>query len=168
IGPMAGPPLRDGATDGWDRLTPGERTIGVHAIKAGTVREEDPEGTMYVRVPGAKLKEGARRKYRFVAEVMRPKVGKEYQLTLGKARFSFIVESGEAGTQYAIGYGGETHTYLLGLPAAATRVDAIADLDGDGIPDFLVEVGDETYLLLSTQAHAGANRPSAQLWNCGC
>jgi hypothetical protein len=56
---------------------------------------------------------------------------------------------------------------MLGLPAAATLVKAVADLDGDGLPDFLVEVGDETYLLLSSQAQPGGNGPSAQLWAMG-
>ena len=31
------------------------------------------------------------------------------------------------------------------------------------MPDFLVEVGDEVYLLLSTRAVPGTNMPSAQL-----
>jgi hypothetical protein len=56
---------------------------------------------------------------------------------------------------------------MLGLPAAATKVRAVADLDGDGLPDFLVDVGDETYLLLSTHAQPGGNPPSAQLWAMG-
>ncbi len=35
------------------------------------------------------------------------------------------------------------------------------------MPDFLVEVGDELYLLLSTRATPGTNMPSAQLMAMG-
>jgi hypothetical protein len=115
-----------------------------------------------------RLKEGARRQYRYLEKVAQPKTGKEYQLTFGKTPFSFIVASDANGTQLTVGYGGEMHDYLLGLPASQTRIEGIADLDGDGMPDFIVDVGDDTYLLLSTQAHAGSNRPSAQLFGCGC
>ena len=36
------------------------------------------------------------------------------------------------------------------------------------MPDFLVEVGDELVLLLSTRAVPGTNMPSAKLWAIGC
>lgn len=156
-----------GGSAGWYRLTPGERSIDVHAMSRGGAASE-PDGAMYVRLSSAQLKEGARRQYRGLDRVAQPKSGKEYQLTFGKTPFSFIVASGADGTQLTVSYGGELHEYLLGLPAAATRIDGIADLDGDGMPDFIVEVGDDSYLLLSTQAHPGTNRPSAQLFGCGC
>jgi hypothetical protein len=159
--------LMASAAGGWYRLTPGEHSIDVHAMsRAGGTSE--PDGAMYVRLPGAQLKEGARRQYRGLDRIAQPRTGKEYQLTFGKTPFSFVVASDAAGTQLTVGYGGQLHDYLLGLPAAATRIDGIADLDGDGMPDFIVEVGDDSYLLLSTQAHPGANRPSAQLLGCGC
>jgi hypothetical protein len=156
------------AAPGWYRLAPGERSIDVHAMARGSAAGDEPEGALYARIPGARLKEGARRQYRYLAKVAQPKSGKEYQLTFGKTPFSFVVASDANGTQLSVGYGGQTHDYLLGLPAAQTRIDAIADLDGDGMPDFIVDVGDDTYLLLSSQAHPGANRPSAQLLGCGC
>jgi hypothetical protein len=160
--------LASAPTDqGWYRLTPNERSVDVHALSRGSAAASEP-GAMYVRMPGVRLKEGARHQYRYLAKVAHPKSGKDYQLTFGKTPFSFAVASDAAGTQLAVGYGGDTHGYLLGLPAAETRIAGIADLDGDGLPDFIVEVGDDMYLLLSTQAHAGANRPSAQLWTCGC
>src|SRR5207253_4302734 len=138
---------------GWYRLAPGERSIDVHAMSRTSAAGSEPDGAMYAHIPGARLKEGARRQYRYLDKVAQPKIGKEYQLTLGKTPFSFTVASDAAGTQLTIGYGGEAHEYLLGLPAAETHIDAIADLDGDGLPDFVVDVGDDTYLLLSTQAH---------------
>jgi hypothetical protein len=157
-----------GGSAGWYRLTPGEHSIDVHAMARSAAADSEPDGALYVRIPGAQLKEGPHRQYRHLQKVAQPKTGKDYQLTFGKTPFSFTVASDAAGTQLTVGYGGQMHDYLLGLPAAATRVDAIADLDGDGMPDFIVEVGDDSYLLLSTQAHPGANRPSAQLVGCGC
>jgi hypothetical protein len=104
---------------------------------------------------------------RFASGELKPKFGAEYSLALGNTAFAFTVQSDRDGTRYEIDYGGSTHTYMLGLPAAATKVKAIADFDGDSLPDFLVEVGDETFLLLSSQAKPGGNRPSAQLWALG-
>jgi len=164
---VAGAPSPDWPVDGWYRLTPSGKSIEVRAAKPSEPDEVEAESAMYVRVPGARLKEGRRPLYRFANVILRPKVGHQYELMLGKTRFSFTVESDEHGTQYAITYGGETHNYVLGLPAAATRVHAIADLDGDAMPDFLVEVGDDTFLLLSTVAKPGQNPPSAQLWAMG-
>jgi len=159
--------LMASAAGGWYRLTPGDRSIDVHAMSRGGATAE-ADGAMYARLPGVQLKEGARRQYRGLERIAQPRPGKEYQLAFGKTPFSFVLASDAAGTQLSVGYGGQMHDYLLGLPAAATRIDGIADLDGDGMPDFIVDVGDDTYLLLSTQAHPGANRPSAQLFGCGC
>jgi hypothetical protein len=164
---VAGAPSPDWPVDGWYRLTPSARAIDVRAMAPANPDEADADGAMYVRVPGARLKEGRRATYRFSTEVLHPAPGRQYELLLGKTRFSFTVDSGEQGTQLETVYGGVTHHYLLGLPAAETNVHAIADLDGDAMPDFLVEVGDETYLLLSTQAQPGVNPPSAQLWAMG-
>lgn len=164
---VAGAPSPDWPVDGWYRLAPSGRSIEVRAAKPSEPDDAEVEGAMYVRVPGARLKEGRRPVYRFSSAILQPKVGHQYELMLGKTRFSFVVESDEHGTHYAITYGGETHGYTLGLPAAATQVHAVADLDGDAMPDFLVEVGDDTFLLLSTVARPGQNPPSAQLWAMG-
>jgi hypothetical protein len=157
-------PSPDWPVDGWYRVAPGRKSVDVRAMKPAEADGKDPEGALYVRVPGVRMPEGPRAKVRFASDVLRPKVGHEYQLALGETRFSFVVHSDADGTSYEITYGGAVHSYMLGLPAAATRVHAIADLDGDKLPDFLIEVGDETYLLLSTQAQPGGNLPSAQLW----
>ena len=165
---VAGVPSPDWPVDGWYRLAPRAKAIEVSAVAPSAAeRADDPEGTLYVRVPGARLQEGLRPKYRFAGEALQPKVGHQYELLLGRTRFSFSVDSGPEGMRYEIGYGGQAHTYLIGLPAATTRVQAIADLDGDAMPDFVLDVGDETYLLLSTRAQPGHNAPSAQLWAMG-
>jgi hypothetical protein len=160
-------PSPDWPVDGWYRVAPGRKAVDVRAMKPSEADGTDPDGALYVRVPGVRMTEGACAKVRFASNVLRPQVGHEYQLALGDMRFSFVVHSDRDGTRYDIAYGGAMHSYMLGLPAAATRVHAIADLDGDRRPDFLVEVGDETYLLLSTQAQPGGNLPSAQLWAVG-
>jgi hypothetical protein len=165
---VASVPSTDWPVDGWYRVSPGRRMVDVRAMVPSQAEQGDPEGAVYVRVPGTRLVEGQRPKVRFAAGEFKPRVGAEYKFELDKVPFSFVVQSDRDGTHYEISYGGSVHSYMLGLPAAATKVKAIADLDGDGLPDFLVEVGDDTYLLLSTQARPGGNVPSAQLWAMGC
>lgn len=164
---VASVPSPDWPVDGWYRLSPGRHAVDVRAMVPSRAEAGDPEGALYVRVPGTRLAEGPRPRVRFAAGEFRPQVGNEYRFVLGETPFSFSVQSDRDGTRYEIGYAGSVHTYMLGLPAAATKVKAVADLDGDSLPDFLVEVGDETYLLLSTQAGPGGNLPSAQLWAMG-
>jgi hypothetical protein len=119
---------------------------------------------MYLHRPGAALVDGVRINHGFPTEAFRPVVGHRYTRMLGRTEYGFRVWSNAVGTAFVISYDGADHEYLLGLPAAATRVHAIADLDGDRKPDFVVEVGGETFLLLSSDAKAGTNLPSAQLW----
>jgi hypothetical protein len=165
---VASVPSPDWPVDGWYRVSPGRKSVDVRAMAPSRAEEGDPEGAMYVRVPGTRLAEGLRPRVRFAAGEFQPQVGVDYRFMLDKTPFAFSVQSDRDGTRYEISYAGSVHSYMLGLPAAATKVKAVADLDGDGLPDFLVEVGDETYLLLSTQAKPGGNLPSAQLWAMGC
>lgn len=160
---VAGAPSADWPVDGWYRLSLADRKVEVRKARPSDPEDADPDNSFYVRVPGTRLKEGARPKYRFSSLILQPAVGKQYELMLGRTPFSLLVESDEDGTHYRIGYGGETYHYPLGLPAAATLIHAVADLDADAMPDFLVEVGDELYLLLSTRAAPGTNMPSARL-----
>ena len=97
-----------------------------------------------------------------------PVMGRDHELSLA-GRFSVRVDEVPAGLQYAIAYGGQTYTYLVGPQGAASAVRAVADLDGDSRPDFLVDVdGLATYLLLSTQARPGPNLPTAEMPHDGC
>jgi hypothetical protein len=161
---VAGVPSPDWPVDGWYRIANGRKSVDVRAMKPQTADEGDPEGALYVRVPGQRLVEGALPRVKFAAGEFKPRVETEYNFALGKVPFAFTVQSDRDGTRYEIAYEGAKYSYMLGLPAAATKVKAIADFDGDGRPDFLVEVGDDTFLLLSTQARPGGNVPSAQLW----
>jgi hypothetical protein len=142
--------------DGWYRLVAREQGVEVRAVRptdAGTGAGDD---ALFVRLPGAALKPGLRTSYR-EREVLQDVPG------LASPRFSLRVEDLAAGVQYAIGYGGHTYTYLLGASGASTSVRAVADLDGDARPDFLVDVDDCTFLLLSTEAQPGRNLPTAEL-----
>lgn len=154
--------------DGWFRLEPRERGIEVRPVSA-EVREAVAADALFVRLPGAPLHQGLRGTYRASTVLEQPRLGQDYELMLGKTRFSLRVDSVVKGMQYAIGYGSQTYTYVLGpFDATRTSVRAVADLDGDAMPDFLIEVGGEaTYLLLSTRAQPGHNLPTAELWARG-
>ncbi len=153
--------------DGWYRIAPREQEVDVRAVQP----TDAPAGAgyaLYFRLPGAALKTGVRAGYRNIAMLHQPAAGKDYELALGATRFRLRVDQGGEGTRYVIAYGGQTYSYLLGAPEANTGVRAVADLDGDAQPDFLVEADDATYLLLSTRARPGANMPTAELAGRGC
>lgn len=154
--------------DGWWRLVPQDKAVEVRQVRPGDGAVV-PADALYLRLPGATLKQGTRRGYPYLQVLQRPSLGADYELSLGATRFSLRVEEGVKGMEYAIGYGGQTYTYVLG-PAGAesTGVRAIADLDGDSHPDFVIDVDAATYLLLSSRAQPGANRPVAELWGPGC
>jgi hypothetical protein len=144
--------------DGWYRLLKQDDGVDVSAVTP-TQRQAIPAEAMYFRLPGITLKTGLRSSQRDLEQW-----GKA-----GPGRFSIRVEEVDAGVQYAIGYDGQTYNYVLGPRGAQTSVDAVADLDGDGKPDFLVDVVDQgTYLLLSSRAQPGFNLPTAELPAHGC
>jgi hypothetical protein len=154
--------------DGWYRLVPSEDGIEVAPVRP-SVAAAVPRGALFFRLPGTTLKTGLRGSYRHLEVLQQPKIGREHHMTLASVRFSLQVEEVAAGVQYAVGYGGRTYTYLLGPRGSETSVRAVADLDGDAKPDFLVDVNDEmTYLLLSTRARPGQNLPTAELPAHGC
>lgn len=137
--------------------------------------------THYLRVPGVKLREGRLETVKFSNGVLRPKLGHEYQLMLGALPFTMTVNNGQRsrtgvaygeGAQYVIRYGGQHYTYQLGQFGWDSVVGAVADLDGDGLPDFVIYVGgnnsSDEFVLLSSQAKPGRNRPTATLSSQGC
>ncbi|MDB5859780.1 MAG: hypothetical protein JWQ76_3469 [Ramlibacter sp.] len=157
----------DWPQDGWYRLVPRERAVDVRAVTPAD-RSLVPSDALFLRLPGATLKQGARPAYRYASGLKHPRLGQDYALTLGATQFSLRVENGAKGMEYAIGYGGQSYSYALGpFDASSTAVRLVADLDGDALPDFVVEVGDATYLLLSTRALPGPNLPTAELWARG-
>jgi hypothetical protein len=139
--------------DGWYRLLKQDDGVEVRAMTP-TQRQAIPADALYFRLPGTTLKTGLRSSQRDLEQWGKPNPG----------RFSLRVEEVDAGVQYAIGYGGQTYTYVLGPRGAQTSVAAVADLDGDSQPDFLVDVDNQgTYLLLSSRAKPGFNLPTAEL-----
>ena len=157
----------DWPRDGWYRIVAQERGVDVRAVKpgeGGTVASD----ALYFRLPGTTLKQGLRPSYRHLEVLQQPRLGRDHELSLGNGRFSLRVEEVAAGLQYAIGYGHATYTYLLGPTGTQTSVRAVADLDGDSQPDFVVDTDEATYLLLSTQARPGPNLPTAEIAFHGC
>lgn len=149
--------------DGWYRLVPQDKGIEVRAVKPAD-RMVVPADALFFRLPGTTLKTGVRGSYRHLEVLQVPRIGRDHEMSLGGNRFSLRVEEVPAGVQYAVGYGGHTYTYVLGRRDASTSVRAVADIDGDTRPDFLVDVdGHATFLLLSTQARPGPNLPTAEL-----
>jgi hypothetical protein len=156
--------------DGWYQIAPQERSIEVRRVEPDATQPV-PAGALLFRLPGTSLRQGERAAYGGGANLRQPRLDVDYELALGRTRFSLKVENIAKGMQYSIGYGGQTYTYVLGpFDAAGTSVRAVADLDGDARPDFLIDVDAASYLLLSTRARPGANLPTAELLAhpCGC
>src|SRR5687767_15139956 len=62
---VAGVPSPDWPVDAWYRLEPKGKSIEVRAAKPSEPDDVESGGALYVRVPGARLKEGRRQMYRF-------------------------------------------------------------------------------------------------------
>ena len=153
--------------EGWYRLVPTEQGVEVRAVRpAGG--EAVPADALFFRLPGTALKTGMRASYRQLEVLQPPRLGREHTLSLGR-RFTVRVEEVDASVRYEIGYGGHSYSYALAPAGASTSVRAVADLDGDSRPDFLIDVeGMATYLLLSTRAQPGLNLPTAEMPGEGC
>ena len=141
------------------------------------------ENVLYLRFPGTRLRTGEIQPYRFKngTSQLAPKLDYRYELNLGQQAFAFTVRNGLTaqsgakhgdGAQYTIEYDGKAFEYSLPEYGWDSRVTAIADIDGDGKPDFLIAVGGNNstheYLLLSSLARPGRNPPSAALHASGC
>jgi len=148
--------------DGWFRLVPRDKAVEVRAVKPTDGAAVVAGDALYFRQKGVALKEGQRVGYRHPEVLQQPRMGVHHELSVGGTRFSLLAAYVAQGIAYTIGYGGESYSYVLGGAGADhTVVRAIADLDGDRRPDFVIDVDDGVYLLLSTQAQPGANAPTA-------
>lgn len=160
---VAGAPAGHWPTDGWYRVALGEKAVSVRAVAVGKPGADD-EDAWYVRIPGTALKAGARPLYRMTPAVAQPRIGREYQMMLGRTPFAFTVDASDGALAYTVRYEGGEAIWRIGLPDTPTTIVAIADLDGDGRPDFVVDAGEQTFLLLSSTAKPGVNAPAAELW----
>ena len=153
------------------------------AAPASDASAPPAENVVYARFPGARLRTGEIPLYRFKngTAQLSPKLDYRYALRLGDQAFAFTVSNGlkghsgasyGEGARYSIEYDGQTFDYNLPEYGWDSRVSAIADIDGDGKPDFLISVGGNNsgheYLLLSSLARPGRNPPSAALHSVGC
>lgn len=142
-----------------------------------------PDDIFYLRVPGVRFREGQIGAYVFKngSSSLRPKLDHRYELKLGEQAFAFVVMNGYRnsagvaygeGARYAIEYDGRTYEYELGGFGWDSSIAAIADLDGDGKPDFVIRIGGNNSggeaVLLSSQARPGRNPATASLWATGC
>lgn len=147
---------------GWYRLVAREQGVEVRSVQP-SARGAVPADALFFRLPGTALKTGLRSSYRDQEVLRSARMGREHEPSLGK-RFTLRVEEVDAGVRYRIGYGTHEYTYIVGPKGSTTSVRAVADLDGDSRPDFVIDVdGLATYLLLSTKAQPGLNLPTAEM-----
>ena len=161
----------------WYRVTSKAQALQVRPVAAplSAQGEEEAEAvdTRYIRVPGARIAEGLLPMVAFPRGVLTPRIDHAYALTLDGTPFTLTVSNGlrnKAGVPYGDGavytvrIGDDSYSYhLAGGPGWDSTVLAAADLDGDGKPDFIVQIGGQEVLLLSSQTQAGLNPPAAVL-----
>ena len=160
--------------------TPGSRPVFMRELEHATV---DNSATLqsalgqlfYVNVPQAALREGAISEVPLRRRALIPVNGRAYSLTQGTTPFSLTVNNGwkgRAGAHYVIEQDGERYEYLLDGFGWDSEIQVAGDIDRDGRPDFIVYVNGNSagtwYLLLSSEAKPGINKPSASLTAYGC
>ena len=147
---------------GWYRIVARDEGVEVRSVKPSD-RGAVPADALFFRLPGTTLKTGLRTSYRDKEVLGSARTRRDHAPSLGR-RFTLRVEEVDAGVRYQVGYGGHDYAYLVGPKGSTTSVRAVADLDGDSRPDFVIDVdGLATYLLLSTKAQPGLNLPTAEM-----
>lgn len=131
----------------------------------------------YLRVPGVKLKNGtvAAYKFRNGTRQLVPERGRRYVLELNQRPFAFTTSHAQGGTgraqaqgyKFTAEYDGRRFDYVLGADVTQLLLKAIADIDRDGRPDFILYAASPDsgfdVVLLSSTARPGRNPPTASL-----
>ncbi|MFZ6720210.1 hypothetical protein [Undibacterium sp. Ji49W] len=148
-----------------------------------TERAQEYDGLQYLRVPGVKFKSGKQPIYVFKngTGTLQPQLDYQYHLELNGVPFGLRVQNGlkgkngapyGEGANYFIEYDGKKFEYALGYFGWDSRVLAITDIDGDGFPDFIIDINGSNsggrFILLSSTAKPGKNAPTASLHSSGC
>ena len=160
--------------------TPGRRPEFMRELEHATL---DNSATLqsalgqlyYLNLPGAALREGPVTEVPLRRRALVPVNGRAYALSLDAAPFTLTVNNGlkgRAGAHYVIEHGGDRYEYLLDGFGWDSEVQVAGDIDRDGKPDFVVYVNGNNagtwYVLLSSEARPGMNKPSASLTVHGC
>lgn len=172
-----------GSQSNW--LTQITEQIPIDNAESTPQLSEQPEydATLYLRVLGAKIIEGPHPLYIFKngTPALQPELDYQYQLKLAEVPFKMRVQNGlkgkngtpyGEGATYFIEYDGKKFEYALGYFGWASRIVGISDIDGDGYPDFIIDIDGSnsgvTYILLSSTAKPGKNAATASLHSWGC
>lgn len=158
-------------------------TESVSPQSVAQVPAGDTPNQIFLRVRTESLPKASVVPYRFRngTSSLRPKLDFRYELMFAGRPFSVTVQNGLRGkdgaaygdgAQYTIEYDNHKYEYSLGEFGWDSSITAIADLDGDGKPDFIISVGGNNSgfeaILLSSTARPGKNLPTASLRSTGC
>ena len=145
--------------------------------------EQETDDILHLRVPDAPIKEGKYPLYVFKngGHSLNPELDYQYRLKLNDVAFGMRVQNGlkgkngapyGEGATYFIEYDGKQFEYALGYYGWASRIIGITDIDGDGFPDFIIEIDGSNsigkIILLSSTAKPGKNSATAILHSWGC
>jgi Ca-activated chloride channel homolog len=129
----------------------------------------------YLNLPRTALREGPLTEVPLHRRALTPVNGKAYPLMLGHTPFTLTVNNGRkgrAGAHYVMEVDGAKLEWLLDGFGWDSEIQYAGDIDRDGKPDLVVYVNGNNsgtwYVLLSSEARPGMNRPSAQLSGIGC
>lgn len=153
------------------------------ASSSSEFTEQESDGILHLRVPGSPIKAGKHPLYVFKngGHILNPELDYQYRLKLNEVPFGMRIQNGlkgkngapyGEGATYFIEYDGKQFEYALGYYGWASRIVGITDMDGDGFPDFIIEIdgpnSTAVIILMSSTAKPGKNMPTASLHSWGC